>query len=238
MTITLYSGTPGSGKSLHAARDILGLIRRDKPIITNFEIALDKATRHPERVKNYHYLPNEKITPDVLMQIAREYWGDRTPVEGGITVFLDECQLMFNSRDYQSKNRKSWLSFFSQHRKYGFNIILIAQFDRMIDRQIRCLIEWEFKHRRFGNFGKIGKVFTILTFGETFVVLKYYYPCAEKVGNGFFRAHKRVYGIYDTYSTFTPLTAPDGLKDGTDARVCVNECKGQGSLHEGRNAAT
>ena len=38
------------------------------------------------------------------------------------------------------------MTFFSQHRKLGFNIILITQSDRMLDKQIRSLVEDEVKH--------------------------------------------------------------------------------------------
>ena len=35
--IKLYSGTPGSGKSLHAARDIIVRSQLGEPIVGNFE---------------------------------------------------------------------------------------------------------------------------------------------------------------------------------------------------------
>ena len=39
-------------------------------------------------------------------------------------------------------------SHFSQHRKLGYRVILIAQFDRMLDRQIRSVLEYEYIHRK------------------------------------------------------------------------------------------
>ena len=46
-----------------------------------------------------------------------------------------------NCRDFGRKDRNAWVTFFSQHRKLGFNIILITQSDRMLDKQIRSLVE-------------------------------------------------------------------------------------------------
>ena len=40
--IYLYSGTPGSGKSLHTARVIYYSLKRGFPVIANFPINLDK----------------------------------------------------------------------------------------------------------------------------------------------------------------------------------------------------
>ena len=39
--IYLYSGTPGSGKSLHMARDIMFKLRRGQNVIANFPINME-----------------------------------------------------------------------------------------------------------------------------------------------------------------------------------------------------
>ena len=58
-------------------------------------------------------------------------------------VIIDECQIIFNCRDFGRKDRGAWVTLFSQHRKLGFNFILITQNDRMLDKQIRALVETE-----------------------------------------------------------------------------------------------
>ena len=85
-------------------------------------------------------------------------------------IIIDEAQLIFNSRDWNGKNgdRMQWIKFFSQHRKYGYNIILIAQFDRMIDRQIRSLVEYEVAHMKMSNF------FKFLPFTSFMAVMRWY----------------------------------------------------------------
>ena len=38
MSIQLYTGTPGSGKSFHAAKDIVRWMKRDRGLICNFPV--------------------------------------------------------------------------------------------------------------------------------------------------------------------------------------------------------
>ena len=47
--------------------------------------------------------------------------------------------------------------FFSQHRKLGYRVILVAQFSEMIDKQIRALIEYEYIHRNKGKWVEKGQ---------------------------------------------------------------------------------
>ena len=55
-------------------------------------------------------------------------------------------------------------------------MILISQSDRMLDRQIRALIETEVRHRKLNNYGFGGMFLTLLTFGRTwFIAIDYWY---------------------------------------------------------------
>lgn len=200
MAIYLYSGTPGSGKSLHSAKDIISWFKKGQPVITNFDVDLSP---YP---KAYHVCVDDfDLTPDYLVEFSRNFFGDRKVTkkdEDTILLVIDECQLMFNSREYQKKDRKIWIKFFTQHRKFGYRVILIAQMDKMLDKQIRGVIEYEFIHRKLSNFGKAGKVFTFLMGGETFTSVQMWYPLKLKIGSSFFRAKKKYYSLYDSYSTF------------------------------------
>ena len=74
------------------------------------------------------------------------------------------------------------LNFFPhQHRKLGYDFIVIAQDDRMIDRQIRSLFEYNYIHRKINNF-KIGAILPI----PTFIVVKYWYGMQEKLESEMF----------------------------------------------------
>lgn len=205
--IDLYSGTPGSGKSLHVASYIYWALRRGKPVICNFDIQTRKFKRC-----NFTYIENHLLDPADLIARSQRYFAHKRVVEDEILLVIDECQLLFNAREWSKKGRDDWLSFFTQHRKYGFHIILIAQFDMMIDKQIRSLIEYEYVHRKVSNFGWKGWLLSLFLGGKTFVAVKVWYPLKQKVGSEFFHAHKRYYSLYDTYGQFNKAEPPAGAR--------------------------
>lgn len=218
--ISLYSGTPGSGKSLHVAKTMYWWIRAGKPCICNFPIATEKIKL--SRQQDFHFVREDKLTPDYLIKFAQDYIKKNGKVkEGSILLVIDECQRIFNARDWGQKGRADWLTFFTLHRHLGFDIILIAQFDRMLDRQIRALIEYEYIHRKVSNFGWKGKILSLLAFGNLFVSVKIWYPMKEKTGSEWYRAKKMYYGLYDTFAMFDGLgQAEDGGKgDPADAKT-------------------
>lgn len=201
--ISIYTGTPGSGKSLHVAKNIYSSLRSGKLTICNFEINLEKVHKKKYKSLPFKYIDNLDLTPEKLINISKDYFkGKKRVKEDSILLIIDECQLLFNSREWQKGNRRYWLSFFSQHRKYGYEIILVAQFDGMVDKQIRSLIEYEYKHRKASNFGLMGRIVSIITLGGQFCCIKLWYPLGEKIGSEFFKARKKYFRIYDTFGFF------------------------------------
>ncbi len=198
--IYLYSGTPGSGKSLHTAKIIYDYCnaRRDRLIFSNFEVDTSKF-RHPER---YIYIDNYNLDVSILEKRAIEFFQNHKRREGSLVLILDECQILFNSRSWSDKNRMGWLTFFSQHRKFCYDVYLISQYDIMIDKQFRTLIEYEYIHRKVTNIGFIGTLLKIITLGDLFMCVSKYYPTNSKIGTSFFKAHRRYYKIYDTFAVF------------------------------------
>ena len=66
--IYLYSGTPGSGKSLHTARDIRDALRlRKMPVIANFDI--NHGTRNYGKL--FTFRPNDPIGKAVRSEKMR-----------------------------------------------------------------------------------------------------------------------------------------------------------------------
>lgn len=221
--IYLYSGTPGSGKSLHTSRVIYWTLKRGYPVIANFCINTGKIKKAKGEFRE---VTNDSLTPKHLIDYAMEYFHGERVKEGKILLVIDECQLIFNAREWNIKGRNEWLSFFTQHRKFGYDVILVAQFDRMIDRQIRALIEYEQIHRKVSNFGIKGKILSAFCLGNLFVSVKVWYPMKEKVSSDFFIAHKKYYSLYDTFGMFAPATA--GTK-GTPQGAGADSPNGQAS---------
>lgn len=214
--IYLYSGTPGSGKSLHSASVIKMNLKMNRPVICNFPIVEDV-----KGYKNFTYCPNWNLTPDYLIKFSQEHFKGKRIKEDSIILIIDECQLLFNARDWQQCGRNKWLSFYTQHRHYGYLIILVAQFDRMIDRQIRSLIEYNFLHRKVANMGWKGFILNMLLGGKSFVCVKVWYPLNEKVGSEIFKARKSLYSIYDSYNILS--VEDETKKPKTAVTVTVTE---------------
>lgn len=199
--IYLYSGTPGSGKSLHMARNIFRYLnqRKDCLVICNFEINLDKI-KHPER---FIYLSNDKLkSPDLVVEHITDFYKDHKLKENSVMIFLDEAQVLFNARSWNAKGRSDWNVFFSQHRKYGVLCYLVAQFDEMLDKQVRLLVEYQVIHRKVTNFGIFGLLIKLFCFGDVFLGIETWYQIKEITNRDFFKARKKYYSLYDTFSTF------------------------------------
>lgn len=197
--IALYSGTPGSGKSLHQAADIYDRLRFGGLTVTNYPVniaAMGKRCRGA-----IIQLDNSELTPRRLQQIANVYWHGRKPHESAISVYIDEAQILFNSRDaWRTNERQGWVKFFTEHRKYGFDIFLVAQYDRMLDRQIRSLIEYEYIHRKVTSYGWRGALIAPIT-GQ-FLAVQVWYPMGLTIGSKPVRKSKKYTALYDTYKVF------------------------------------
>lgn len=202
--IELYSGTPGSGKSLHVATKIRQWLHRWKsPVITNFNFRA--AACKPRGYGSLLVINNRQLTPDFLEFFSEEYKrvrGWNTIPEEHILLVIDEAQILFNSREWNKPNRNAWISFFTQHRKLGYRVIMIAQFDRMLDRQIRSVIEYEHIHRKVKNVGRWGMIFNAVAGGGLHVDVKLYKPLNEKISSEWFKGNKSLYSLYDSYTRF------------------------------------
>lgn len=140
--ITLYEGVPGSGKSLYAAGQILEQLSLGHLVITNFPV--DVPCRKKYRRGALVVVSNSELSPELLYrwyQIWLKYRRGGVPKEHQIFLVVDECGTVFNPRDWQSTGRRAWLTFFAQHRKLMYDVVLIAQQDIMIDKQIRGCID-------------------------------------------------------------------------------------------------
>lgn len=204
MSIYLYTGTPGSGKSAHMAKDIITKLRRRQNVIANFQIneeivtgsdvkIFNKIIKKKKKIGDYFYIDNEHLKPSLLIHYANLF--HEKYKENQTLIIIDESQLIFNSRDWNMAERMEWIKFFTLHRKLGFNIILGAQFDRMLDRQIRCLVEIEVKHR------KVNARLPWLPW-LWLIQVDYWYGINMRMGASHSGYNKKIFKLYDTYQIF------------------------------------
>lgn len=204
--IYLYSGTPGSGKSLHMARMIFMLLKHsDCLVIGNFYIKKEYFT--DEQYSRFVYVPNDEMRPSKLIEIATEFWKTHKAknyrdAEQKIRLFIDEAQILFNARDWQRNSIAGWPTFFSVHRHYGFEIVLCTQMDTNLDKQVRGVIETQVIHRKLENIGISGKIINLLMGGGMFFAVVKWYPMHEKVDGYFFKYRKKYSDVYDTHALF------------------------------------
>ena len=212
--ITAYTGTPGSGKSLHKAYFIWDTVLAGKKrIIHNKYIDTSVLARKlgrrkgTERIKErYMYVDDEYLTPDMLIAYALKY---HVPgVEGQTVLIVDEAADMFDKDDFKaSRYCSKWRKFYRMHRQYGFDIILVVQQLALLDAQIRNCIEREINHRNVKNYQIYGRVLSFLfggffSYSQRWVAVK---PSLWEKG-GAFVLHRRKAKIYRTMEVIADKT--------------------------------
>jgi zona occludens toxin len=175
--IEIYTGFVGSGKSYHATKR--GVQIADAPlgegwVIANFPIKdkvrfvakipfvrnfIKKKTVKPRWI----FRQNDELTVDFLIKTSYEKgWYGK---ESQCLLIIDEAGVLFNARDWNVKpdERKNWIKFLAQSRKFGYDVVFISQDVRMIDRQIRSLAEYEVQHKKMNNWSFF-KLFPVTVF--------------------------------------------------------------------------
>lgn len=195
--MVMYTGTPGSGKSLDVARNVYAKLKMGRTVIGNMRIKPDTIKDCPGR---YFFVDSYKMNPGDLMEYAQRY--HIKGKEGQTTIVIDECQQIFNAREWNAPHMKAWNRFFQIHRHFGFDVYLITQFDRLIDRQTRGLIDYERVHRKVSKLGFWGSVASALFRGGLFICVERYYAMKLRTGSYYFVYRKKYGEFYDSYYGF------------------------------------
>lgn len=211
MTIELYTGFVGSGKSYAATKVGLQVAESlsNKYVIANFPIKQKKKTWYRKKPKQprWIYKPNEELTVDYLMNKSFEMgWNKK---EGSCLVIFDEASIPFNARSWNDKNRLKWIEFLSQSRKFGYDFIFITQDAKMLDKQIRALCEYEVQHKKLNNmvYFKWLSLFRLTLFAGVA------YWNGERYGRGQLRLYFYRKSIADRYDTLRLFNYKDEVKE-------------------------
>lgn len=208
--IYFYSGTPGSGKSLQMAQEVSRWLKfYKKNVIANTRINREKVLQGKDGGR-FFYVDNENLTVDFLYKYAMKF--HELGIESQTLVVIDEAQVKYSptavklNTQSNPRYRQEWLEFYTQHRHLGFDILIISQFDRLIDPQIRCLFEYNYVHRKANNFRTIGKLMTLFKI-TLFVQVQHWYGVHEVCGTKWFTYKKKWADVYDSYSYRTQIVA-------------------------------
>ena len=201
--IYLYTGVPGSGKSLHAAQDVIDAITcKEVSVIANFkcnESYFKTGLFKKNKLGQFVYIPNGRLEPNSLIEFSKLYYSKMPFDENGLLLVIDEAQLLFNSRTWLDSDRSDWVYFFTNSRHFGYKVILITQFAEMIDKQIRSIVEIEIKHRNMANFGFFGKLLSLLCGGKLYACISYYSGLKERIKVQYVFGRRHLYDFYNSY---------------------------------------
>lgn len=222
--IDFYCGVPGSGKSLHAAEYIYKSLQNGVNVIANFQV--DVSLVKPRKNKPlgvFIYVPNSDLLNDAYRKKIPDHFSyidglcgfaenfhkrnnKEQFIEGQTLLVFDECQELFNSRSWNRKDRLAWASWFRQHRKYGYDVLLISQDDGCIDKQIRAIMEFNVLHRNCKNYRFLTKLLAYLCGGNLFVFVTSMYGMKSKkdsyIRHKYFKGKKLYYDFYNSYKIF------------------------------------
>lgn len=228
--IYFYTGTPGSGKSLHAVKTIYNALQSGINVISTINVDVSKIPKLNKALGKFIYVDKRDfIEPryfyynkygklvseekkkfpyiDGLYNFSKLYhkkdkFGKM--IEGQTLLVFDECQDFFNSRSWNNSDRLSWVEFFRLHRHYGYNCLLISQDDKCIDKQIRSVLQTQTLHRKFSNYKLLCKILALPFGGGLFMCIDSMYGMSSKkdarLKSYLLIGQRKYYDIYDSYS--------------------------------------
>lgn len=271
--LNLYSGTPGSGKSLDVAKLIYRWIRKYKcnVICVNMSVYRDfiyqehrnfKINDFTERLFGKRFLKDsiprsdrgvlytlhdfDNISPKFFYDYALKF--HKRGKEHQTLIVIDEAQMFFNptivkehntlSQEckrrhlpfklaerskyyYEDTYRNDWLKFFTQHRHLGFDIILVSQFDKLIDSQVRCLFEYNYIHRKINNYS-FGMILSFLGL-SAFLKVQHWYGAKLRCGAEMFFYSKKYAKVYNSYRLYDEIF--NKLEKKSDAKAEAQLCE-------------
>lgn len=227
--IECYTGVPGSGKSYHVAKRVYEALRSGMNVISNLQINTSiippKSNKRP--LGKFIYIPNDEWMHTSIFE--KSSMGYKTPstiysyiygltnyallfhkrnargqiLEKQTLIILDECQIIFNPRSWNRKDRLKWIEFFTVHRHYGFEVILVTQNDMMIDKQIRGVLDNQTLHRNVSRFKKFGKLLAAPFGRNLFMCINTAYGMSKKdnhIKSYLLFGSNYYFSLYDSYT--------------------------------------
>lgn len=225
------AGKRGSGKSLTAAWMAAKCIGSGRAVATNLNLYVEHLVPAWCETRFYR-VPDFPTAVDLhALPLGNRFlkWveGESDPVmlpgyresANGLLI-LDEIGTFLNSREWQGNGRQEVINWLLQSRKYGWDMVMLAQHANLADKQIRdSLIETQGTLRRLDKIkvpvlSSIYKYFT----GETlhfprmhFASLRYGFAQGAPAADSLFFRGTEFYKGYDTLQRISSQTGQQGL---------------------------
>lgn len=213
--IYMYTGVPGSSKSLHIAAEICKALKEGRNVIANlyFNDSLVKDCRgcfiqldNQELLEtSFYFNRNCRIS-----EYQKEYYsyilglynfahnfhnrdsrGDF--YEHQTLLVIDEAQMIFNPRKWNRNDRLLWVEFLTIHRHLGYDVILASQSEKNIDKQIFRIVQTVVEHRNVREYKLLGRFLAFLVGGNLFMHIYKFNGMSKKdahMRSGFFVGSK------------------------------------------------
>lgn len=176
---------------------------------TRFDINTVTVDYFKEYCEQYHVHKEVEIDGEIDIAVPE----DQT------LVIFDEAHRRFNCRTWNDKSRQEWCTFFAEHRHYGFNIILISQHEKMLDKQICYQIEMYVNHKNLKYSNWLGKIAAFLCGGSCFVYLYRWQGMNEIISKEFGRYTSRIGAIYNSFKLYDKPPAKADTAGGRSANA-------------------
>lgn len=133
--IYIVTGKLGSGKSLLAVDRAIQYASEGRRVAANFHMDFTPICHSPDSKLSSNpvtVLPSIPSTENLLML---GFGGEHEDTAGAL--LLDECAQFLNSRTWQGKEREEMINWLLHARKRCWDVFLIVQHERMLDKQVR-----------------------------------------------------------------------------------------------------
>jgi hypothetical protein len=208
----LLAGKRGSGKTLGAMQMISDYLKEGRPVATNIDLFVEHLV--PAWCETRWYRLPDFPSADDLFALPLGNPEPQKEKRNGLLV-LDEVGNFLAARQWAGEDRQKIINWLSQSRKFGWDLLLMAQHINMVDKQVReAFVEVQGTVRRLDKIrvpllSMIVKYFTgkSLHFPRLHVApLRYGFGPDAPISERFIYRGVEFFGAYNTLQKINPET--------------------------------
>jgi hypothetical protein len=211
----VLTGKRGDGKSLAAVGRMQQYLREGRRVATNLNLFLEHLLPPDNRTAQVWRLPDHPTIRDLE---ALPRGNDTKDEERNGLLVLDEAATWLNSRTWNdnAKERQAVISWFLHSRKYGWDLLILAQHQSLLDKQLReALFEFHGLCKRLDKIAipfvtPIAKLFELKVRPPKvhIAVIRYGLAADAPISDRWIYRGHALYSCYDTNQVITPEGSP------------------------------